>query len=87
MDESNLFVSCAANIFSLFLTKWFLLNHISITVGDGRKGYPDEAPYNAIHVGAAAPSLPQAVSYHTISSQKFICLLKHDFLNQIFVSY
>lgn len=25
-------------------------------------GYPDEAPYDAIHVGAAAPVVPQAVS-------------------------
>lgn len=31
-------------------------------VGDGRLGYPDRAPYNAIHVGAAAKELPQAVS-------------------------
>lgn len=31
-------------------------------VGDGRLGYPDEAPYNAIHVGAAADTLPQEVS-------------------------
>lgn len=25
-------------------------------------GFPDDAPYNAIHVGAASPVLPQAVS-------------------------
>ena len=31
-------------------------------VGDGRLGYPDSAPYDAIHVGAAAPTVPQAVS-------------------------
>lgn len=31
-------------------------------VGDGREGYPADAPYNAIHVGAAAAKLPQAVS-------------------------
>lgn len=31
------------------------------TVGDGRQGHLDEAPYNAIHVGAAAPTLPQAL--------------------------
>lgn len=30
-------------------------------VGDGRLGFPDEAPYDAIHVGAAAPTLPKAV--------------------------
>lgn len=28
-------------------------------MGDGRLGYPEAAPYNAIHVGAAAPTLPQ----------------------------
>lgn len=30
-------------------------------VGDGRLGYAAEAPYNAIHVGAAADTLPQQV--------------------------
>ncbi|XP_075974153.1 protein-L-isoaspartate (D-aspartate) O-methyltransferase isoform X2 [Anticarsia gemmatalis] len=34
---------------------------IQLVVGDGRQGYPSEAPYNAIHVGAAAPTLPQAL--------------------------
>jgi protein-L-isoaspartate(D-aspartate) O-methyltransferase len=31
-------------------------------VGDGRLGHEEEAPYNAIHVGAAAVEVPQAVS-------------------------
>ena len=31
------------------------------TAGDGRLGYPDGAPYDAIHVGAAAPTIPKAV--------------------------
>ncbi len=31
-------------------------------VGDGRLGYPESAPFDAIHVGAAAPVVPQAVS-------------------------
>ncbi|XP_058247748.1 protein-L-isoaspartate(D-aspartate) O-methyltransferase isoform X3 [Hemibagrus wyckioides] len=34
---------------------------IKLLVGDGRLGYPEEAPYDAIHVGAAAPSVPQAL--------------------------
>lgn len=29
--------------------------------GDGRKGSPDNAPFNAIHVGAAAPETPTAL--------------------------
>lgn len=32
---------------------------IILLAGDGRKGYPEEGPYNAIHVGAAAPRLPE----------------------------
>ncbi|KAI5562800.1 hypothetical protein BDE02_15G074700 [Populus trichocarpa] len=32
---------------------------LSIHVGDGRQGWPEFAPYDAIHVGAAAPEIPQ----------------------------
>ena len=28
---------------------------------DGRQGWPEHAPYDAIHVGAAAPEIPQAL--------------------------
>lgn len=31
-------------------------------VGDGRLGHPADGPYNAIHVGAAAETLPETVS-------------------------
>ncbi|XP_046874232.1 l-isoaspartyl protein carboxyl methyltransferase, like isoform X1 [Hypomesus transpacificus] len=34
---------------------------IQLVVGDGRLGYPEGAPYDAIHVGAAAPTLPKAL--------------------------
>ncbi|XP_053612224.1 protein-L-isoaspartate(D-aspartate) O-methyltransferase isoform X1 [Plodia interpunctella] len=34
---------------------------IKLIAGDGRLGYSEGAPYNAIHVGAAAPTLPQAL--------------------------
>ncbi|XP_022250792.1 protein-L-isoaspartate(D-aspartate) O-methyltransferase-like isoform X1 [Limulus polyphemus] len=33
--------------------------NIKLIVGDGRKGYPEEAPYDAIHVGAAAKEVPE----------------------------
>ncbi|XXG62483.1 hypothetical protein AAC387_Pa05g0831 [Persea americana] len=38
-----------------------LLKHgsLSLHVGDGRLGWPENAPYDAIHVGAAAPEIPQ----------------------------
>ena len=33
-------------------------NRIKIVCGDGRLGYSPEAPYDVIHVGAAAPQVP-----------------------------
>ncbi|CCM03298.1 uncharacterized protein FIBRA_05426 [Fibroporia radiculosa] len=35
--------------------------HIKIVVGDGRQGYPSVGPYDVIHVGAAAPTMPAAL--------------------------
>ena len=32
---------------------------LTLVVGDGRRGWADGAPYDAIHVGAASPTLPQ----------------------------
>ncbi|TFK48978.1 Pcmt1-prov protein [Heliocybe sulcata] len=32
---------------------------IIVVAGDGRQGMPNEGPYDAIHVGAAAPTMPQ----------------------------
>ncbi|KAJ6591215.1 protein-L-isoaspartate O-methyltransferase [Mycena vulgaris] len=32
---------------------------IEIHVGDGRLGYPSDGPYDAIHVGAASPTIPE----------------------------
>ncbi|XP_028131463.1 protein-L-isoaspartate(D-aspartate) O-methyltransferase [Diabrotica virgifera virgifera] len=34
-------------------------NRVQLLVGDGRQGYAQLGPYDAIHVGAAAPTLPQ----------------------------
>ncbi|EFO23290.1 protein-L-isoaspartate O-methyltransferase [Loa loa] len=35
-----------------------LEERVLIVEGDGRKGFPQYAPYKAIHVGAAAPNVP-----------------------------
>ncbi|KAI4329521.1 hypothetical protein MLD38_027902 [Melastoma candidum] len=32
---------------------------LSVHTGDGRLGWPEHAPYDAIHVGAAAPEIPK----------------------------
>ena len=34
---------------------------LELVVGDGRKGYPKNGPYDAIHVGAAAPDTPSSL--------------------------
>jgi len=34
-------------------------DQLTLVVGDGRKGWSEGGPYNAIHVGAAAATLPQ----------------------------
>ncbi|KAI3454377.1 hypothetical protein Pfo_011040 [Paulownia fortunei] len=34
---------------------------LSVHVGDGRQGWPEFAPYDAVHVGAAAPEIPPAL--------------------------
>jgi len=33
--------------------------YVTFLTGDGRVGYPDKAPFDAIHVGAAAPQIPK----------------------------
>jgi protein-L-isoaspartate(D-aspartate) O-methyltransferase len=32
---------------------------LTLVAGDGRKGFPELAPFDCIHVGAAAPSIPK----------------------------
>ncbi|VBB26362.1 unnamed protein product [Acanthocheilonema viteae] len=39
----------------------FLDGRITMVTGDGRNGYRASAPYTAIHVGAAAPKLPDTL--------------------------
>ncbi|KAJ8676722.1 hypothetical protein QAD02_012509 [Eretmocerus hayati] len=45
---------------------------IKLVVGDGRLGYPSEAPFDAIHVGAASSETPNSVSAEDRISQ--ICI-------------
>lgn len=43
-----------------------LEGRVLIVEGDGRKGFPQYAPYNAIHVGAAAPNVPDEVFFTSL---------------------
>lgn len=48
---------------------------VRLVCGDGRRGFPEEAPYDAIHVGAAAPSIPEEVRCAALSSS---CALRRS---------
>ncbi|KAJ2816787.1 hypothetical protein IWW50_006377 [Coemansia erecta] len=39
-------------------SEWVQSGRIKVLTGDGRKGYPDDAPYDSIHVGAASSHKP-----------------------------
>ncbi|KRX20385.1 Protein-L-isoaspartate(D-aspartate) O-methyltransferase [Trichinella nelsoni] len=43
---------------------------VKLIVGDGRDGYAQDGPYDAIHVGAAAERVPQAVIFFLINQLK-----------------
>jgi len=45
---------------------------IALITGDGRLGHPPGAPYDAIHVGAAASGLPQPVKRIIKNLQKYL---------------
>ncbi|XP_070179440.1 protein-L-isoaspartate(D-aspartate) O-methyltransferase-like isoform X2 [Littorina saxatilis] len=42
-------------------TRLMETGQLKFVVGDGRQGYTPDGPYDAIHVGAAAPVLPEAL--------------------------
>ena len=54
LAERNLLKSCAQQLGGPSPT-------IQLHAADGWRGVPDEAPFAAIHVGAAAASVPQAL--------------------------
>ena len=40
---------------------WLANGRLTLRCGDGRLGYPEKAPYDAIHVGAASREVPKAL--------------------------
>ena len=45
----------------LYTIKTRCTKQMFINDADGREGWPELAPYDAIHVGAAAPQIPEAL--------------------------
>lgn len=55
LGNTFLYMACYTYLISYYL------------VGDGRLGHPQEGPFDAIHVGAAAPTLPYEVFPYRIN--------------------
>ncbi|CAL8088225.1 unnamed protein product [Calicophoron daubneyi] len=47
--------------------------HLKLVTGDGRLGWPEDAPYDAIHVGAAAATIPDALLHQLKPGGRLIC--------------
>ena len=60
---------------------------LEMHTGDGRKGYAPGAPYDAIHVGAAAPTLPQALIEQLKHGGRLIIPVGPEGGNQELVQY
>ena len=58
---------------------------VKLVVGDGRQGYAADGPYHAIHVGAAAPHLPNAVSNLTLCENLRNFLISRNFCTIYFL--
>jgi len=64
MSEKNIRGDCADLLDS---------GRVTLVVGDGRAGHAALAPYHAIHVGAAAPTLPPALLEQLAPGGRMIC--------------
>ncbi len=59
------------------------LDHCEILVGDGARGHPDDAPFDAVLVSAAAPELPLALAEQLADGGRLVLPLGPEAETQI----
>lgn len=52
---------------------WLSSGDVELVCGDGRTGWPSAAPFDVIHVGAAAPHLPRNLISQLAPRGRMIC--------------
>ena len=55
---------------------------VRLVCGEGRSGVPNEAPYDAIHVGATAPSIPEEVLLPATVRRAYMLIFEFDSFDQ-----
>ncbi|KAJ1801389.1 hypothetical protein LPJ59_000316 [Coemansia sp. RSA 2399] len=58
IDHISELVATSQDALSQYYPEWADNGCIHMVTGDGRDGYPPDAPYDCIHVGAASPERP-----------------------------
>lgn len=58
---------------------------VKFVVGDGRKGWEEDAPYDAIHVGAAAAEHHEALTRQLKAPGRLFVPVEEGFMQHIFV--
>ncbi|MEM2467529.1 MAG: protein-L-isoaspartate O-methyltransferase [Candidatus Jordarchaeales archaeon] len=60
-------------------------DRVTVILGDGTLGYPPEAPYNAILVTAAGPSIPEPLLIQLAPNGRMVIPVGQFYYNQVLV--